>query len=629
VIANAIGVRTIDVVKLLIKMNECPTSSETFLNNDLVDEVVRDFGRIPKRGMGPIKDISPRAVPEDLTKFPVRSPVVAIMGHVDHGKTTLLDALRGSDIAAKEFGGITQRMAAFSVQTPHSPRPVTFIDTPGHAAFAKMRQRGADVTDIAVLVVAADEGIQEQTIQAIEYIQNSDVPMVVAITKCDKRGADPEKVRLQLNSRGVHMQKYGGDVLDVEVSAVEAEGLEDLIENILYTAEELGLNTDPTGPGEAEILDVRKEPHRGVVASCVLRLGSIKKGDAMIAGQAWGRMKHLFDEKGNIVQGVAPGMPFEVTGWEATPEPGDEMIICPDLAKAKSYASLRKLRASSASADKIFGHKQRQEIRDRELMQKDRIMAAQLGLDPAKFVRKQQELRAQFRVKEIPVFLKADAGGSLEAIKDSLSTLPHDEIKLRILRSDVGIISEQDIREAAMLDPKAMCIGFNAPLTPALKEFASKESVEINNFQIIYSLMDWVRVALGKHLTPREHIKVLAEALVQQIFPMVTRGETIYISGCLVTSGIFKKRISQVVRNGKIIGESTIRTLRHMKDDAKEITSGKECGIMLADDSITIQEGDIIQNIVKSYHQRVLGEPLVSKGVKGKEEPDDDEGEPL
>lgn len=593
-----------------------------FLNNDLVDEVVRDFGRVPKRGHTSTKDIVARTIPEDMSAYPVRSPVVAIMGHVDHGKTTLLDALRGSDIAGKEFGGITQRMAAFAVKTAHSARPVTFIDTPGHAAFAKMRQRGADVTDIAVLVVAADEGIQEQTLQAIEYIQNSEVPMVVALTKCDKKNADPEKVRLQLNSRGVHMAKYGGDVLDVEVSALDKEGLDDLIENILYTAEELGLNTDPTGPGEAEILDVRKETHRGVISSCVMRLGSVKKGDAMIAGNAYGRVKHLFDENGQIVKEVKPGMPFEVNGWEVTPEPGDELIICEDLAKAKSYASYRKLRASNVAANSVFGQKQRQEIRDRELEQKDRIMAAELGLDPQKFVRKQQDLRAKFRVKEIPLFLRADGGGSLEAIKDSLATLPQDEIRLRILRSDVGVITEQDVREAAMLDPKAMCIGFNAPLTSAVKEFASKEQVELNNFQIIYSLMDWIRVSLGKHLTPREHIKIIAEALVQQIFPVTSRGETIHIAGCLVTSGTFKKRLSQVVRNGKIVGESTVRTLRHMKDDAKEITSGKECGIMLADDSVIIKEGDIIQNIVKSYHTRILGEPLVSKGQK---KPDDDE----
>ena len=627
ILAPALGVRTIDILKVLIKMNECPKSSEVFLNNDLVDMVVREFGRFPRRGSNSTKDISSRPVPDDLSQFPVRTPVVAIMGHVNHGKTTLLDALRGSDIAAKEFGSITQRMAAFSVKVPQTDKPVTFIDTPGHAAFAKMRQRGADVTDIAVLVVAADEGVQEQTEQAMKYIEESGCPMVVAITKCDKRGADPEKVRLQLNSKGVHMAKYGGDVLDVEVSAMDHEGLDELLESILYTAEELGLNTDPTGAGEAEILDVRKEDHRGVIASCVLRLGSVKKGDAMIAGSAWGRIKHIFDENGKIVKEVKPGMPFEVNGWEVTPEPGDEIIICADMNKAKNYAAHRKVRSSNSAAERAFARKQRMELQEKELEQKDRIQAAELGHDPAKFIRKQQMIREKFRVKEIPLFLKADSGGSLEAIRDSLGTLPQDEVRLLILRSDVGTLLEQDIREAAMLDPKAICIGFNTPLTSSLKDIASREGVDINNFQIIYSLIDWMRIALGKFLKPREHIKILAEAYVNQIFRVTTRGDTIHIAGCLVTSGTFRKRLCQVVRDGKIIAESPVRTLRHLKDDVKEITSGKECGIMLTNDTALIQEGDLIQNITKTYHPRILGEPLVSKGQKVEEGDNEEEEE--
>lgn len=622
--ASALSVRTIDILKLLIKMNECPTSSEVFLNNDLVDMVVREYGRVPRRGSTAVKDISARTLPDDLSSFPPRTPVVAIMGHVNHGKTTLLDALRGSDIADKEFGGITQRMAAFAVKTKHNSLPITFIDTPGHAAFAKMRQRGADVTDVAILVVAADEGIEEQTTQAIKYIEESGCPMIVAITKCDKRGADPEKVRLSLNSAGIHMAKYGGEVMDVEVSARDGEGLEELLETILYQAEDIGLNTPNTGPGEAEILDVRKEDHRGVIASCVLRLGEIKKGDAIIAGSAWGRVKHLWDENGKIVKEVKPGMPFEVSGWEDVPEPGEEILVCPDLAKAKSYAAHRKLRASSSDADKSFARKQRQELRERELEQRDRIQAAELGYDPAKFLRKQQILREKFKIKEVPLFLKADGGGSLEAIKDSLATLPSDEVRLRILRADVGLLHDQDIKEAAMLDPKAMCIGFNAPLTTPLRELASREGVEINNFQIIYSLMDWMRIALGKHLKPREHVKIISEAVVQQIFPVTIRGEVVSIAGCLVTSGTFKKRLSQVVRDGKIISESTVRTLRHMKDDAKEITSGKECGIMMAENSTLIQAGDVIQNISKTYHPRILGEPIVSKGPKGSDEEDEE-----
>lgn len=626
--AVALGVRTIDVLKLLIKMDECPASSEVYLNNDLVDMVVREYGRIPRRGTATAKDITARVLPDDLSGFPTRTPVVAIMGHVNHGKTTLLDALRGSDIAAKEFGGITQRMAAFAVKTKQNPRPITFIDTPGHAAFAKMRQRGADVTDIAVLVVAADEGIEEQTTQAIKYIEESGCPMIVAITKCDKRGANAEKIRLALNSAGIHMAKYGGEIMDVEVSATEGEGLEELLETIMYQAEDIGLNTDHKGPGEAEILDVRKEDHRGVIASCVLRLGEFKKGDAIIAGNAWGRVKHIWDENGKIVKEVKPGMPFEVSGWEETPEPGDEIIVCPDLAKAKLYASHRKLRASSAEADKTFARKQRLEIRERELEQRDRLQAAELGFDPAKFIRKQQSLRDKFKIKEVPLFLRADGGGSLEAIKDSLASLPSDEVKLRIIRADVGLILEQDVKEAAMFDPvKAMCVGFNAPLTPSLKELASREGVEVNNFQIIYSLIDWMRVALGKHLPPREHVKVNAEAVVQQIFPVTVRGEVLYIAGCLVTSGTFKKRLSQLVRNGEIMSESTVRTLRHMKDDAKEITSGKECGIMLAENSALVKAGDLIQNISKTYHPRILGEPLVSKAKKADDEDEDEDYE--
>lgn len=605
-LAATLGIRTIDVLKVLIKLNECPKSSEEVLDKDLADMVVMDFGRIPFREVRNTFNIVPRLVPEDNKKYPLRTPIVTVMGHVNHGKTTLLDTIRTANVASQEAGGITQRMAAFLVKVSESNEHITFIDTPGHEAFAIMRQRGANVTDIAILVVAADEGVKEQTIQAIKYIEESGCRIIVAITKCDKINADPEKVRLQLNSHNIHLAKYGGEIFDVEVSAFENRGIKDLQDLILMVAGGMDLHADPTGLAESDILDVNKDYFHGTFASCILRLGSLKKGLPMIAGLAYGKAKQIFDESGNIVdpEKIKPGMPFSLNGWEITPVPGEQILFAQKYELVKLAFQQRKI----ISLSKSIYDSQKIEAMEKEITQKDRMQAVELGLDQKKFVRKQKELRDSLKAKEIPLFLKADSIGSIEAIVDGLKKLPSDEVKLRILRPSIGVISVQDVIEAGLITPKGIVVGFNSSLGSEVLDAAIKNEVDVKNFQIYYHLIDWIKEVLSKHLKPQEIIKVLSEAKVLEIFRFIMRGKNTLVAGCLVTSGIFRKKTSQIIRDGSMVHECTIRSLKHVKEEAKEITSGKECGIIIGGDNFEPQVDDIIQNIERTYQSRKLGE---------------------
>ncbi|XP_049850001.1 translation initiation factor IF-2-like [Schistocerca gregaria] len=606
-LASAIGVRTVDVLKVLIRMNECPTTSDAFLNSELVDLIVTEFGRVPVRGKNVEDDIYPRELPEDLSAYPRRSPVVTIMGHVNHGKTTLLDALRGSNICSEEKAGITQRIAAFSVKVAAYDTTITFIDTPGHAAFSRMRQRGARVTDIAVLMVAADSGVQEQTEQTIRYIQETGCEVIVAINKCDKPNADTKRVRYQLAEKGVILEQFGGDVLDVEISALKKQGLDALLEAILLKAEELDLRADPTGFAEADILDVRKHHFHGIVANCILRLGSLKKGDAMIAGRGYGTVKRLLDENDNAITTVKPGEPFSVLGWDVGPNPGDELISCDSYKKVKSAAAYRHSCICDVTTERYYNELQSEQLQEKELEQRDQLHAVELGSDPLEYAQQQKILREQSRVKIVPFSIHADSAGSFEFIEDALNSFPQNEVKARITKTTVGKITERDIVEASLVENKVSIIGFNVSITEKARVLAQQEKIAVQCFQVVYPLINWAKEILSKHLKPREVINVLATAKVLQVFTVKIEKKLVKIAGCHVVSGTFKKKLCQILRHDRVVFEGPIRQLRHLKTEVKQISPGMECGVYMGL-NVEFEVDDVINNIERVYVPRTLEE---------------------
>lgn len=606
-LAALLNTRAVDIVKILIKLNSCPNSSEEYLDNTLVDIICEEYERNPVRGTLFDKDRFPRPEPEDPSIYPRRAPIVALMGHVDHGKTTLLDALRKSNITKTEVGGITQRISSFStpVTKDHS---ITFIDTPGHAAFARMRKRGAHITDIAVLVVAADEGVQEQTHQTIRYIQEVECPFVVAISKCDKPNANPDKVRTQLSSMGIVFARYGGDIHDVEISSLKGDGLEELKETLLLVAEEHEITADRAGYAEADILDVKKQDHRGLITSCIISVGTLKKGDYFVAGLGWGKVKGLFSFDGKPIKEALPGMPIDVSGWEIEPIPGDQLLVVKNEKEAKNIADLRRADNEKKVNDYAYLVKQREQFKMIELEQKDRMQAVMLGLDPDVFVSKQLKVRESLKLKEVTVVIKADGAGSIEAIEDAVSQIPQDEVYLRIIRTSVGTVSEDDVNQASMIEPHCHILGFNVKPTPKVKRLAQDKGVTIQCFDIIYSLVDWIKDRMSKQLSMAEESVILAQARVLQIFSIRLKGIKVNIAGCHIEKGTFKRGLARVVRDGEVIHEGPIRSLRHEKNDVKEIGLGKECGISFGKDFDEFEENDVIQVVEIRYVPRKIGE---------------------
>lgn len=527
------------------------------------------------------------------------------MGHIDHGKTTLLDTLRNAQ--TKEVGGITQRVSCFSTKVTKD-HTITFIDTPGHAAFSRMRQRGANITDIAILVVAADEGVQEQTQQAIKFIQDAGCPFIVAINKCDKPNADPKKVRLQLNSLGIELAEFGGHVYDVEVSALKKQGIENLKETILLVAEENLITGDREGLAEANVLDVKKEDFRGVVVTCIVSVGTLKKGDAYVAGLGWGKIKNMYSMDGKPVQSALPGVPVEITGVEIECLPGDQLLVVENEEVAKQVCNMRIIEKEKKVNDYAYLLKQREAFKLKEIMQKDRIQAVQLGLDPDAFIIRQAKLRESLKAKEVPFILKADHSSSLEAVEDAISKLPRDEVYARIIRAEIGPITEDDVNQASILENKVRLMGFNIKVNPKTMKLAQQRNVTIKTFNIIYSLMDWVKQELSQYLTPAEESVIIAEARVEQIFKITFQNKDLNVAGSKIERGTFKRGIARVVRDGKVIYEGHLRSLRHEKQDVKSVGPGMECGISFGKDFDDFKVGDLIQNVEKRETPRKIGE---------------------
>ncbi len=559
-LANRMAERSADVIKALMRMGVMATINQV-LDADTAELVVTEFGHKLKRVSEADVElglVGQQDAPETLQPRP---PVVTIMGHVDHGKTSLLDALRDTDVAAGEAGGITQHIGAYQVTLTGGQR-ITFIDTPGHQAFTQMRARGANATDIVVLVVAADDGIKEQTVEAIRHARVAKVPIIVAINKMDKPDANPEKVRQELLQHEIVVEELGGDVLDVEVSATKKTGLDKLEEAILLQAEILDLKANATRPADGIVIEAKLERGRGPVATVLIKRGMLKVGDIFVSGSEWGRVRALLDDRGNQIKEAGPAAPVEVLGLNGVPLAGDDFVVAEDEGQARDIAAFRQRRRREQQAAQGARGTLEQ-------------MFSQIAAGAA---------------KELAVVVKSDVQGSLEAIVGSLEKLSTDEVKLRVLHSAVGGINESDIILAKASN--AVIIGFNVRANPQARDLARRDGVEIRYYSIIYDVIDDMRKALGGMLAPTLRERFLGNATIREVFNISKVGK---VGGCMVTEGIVKRGARvRLLRDNVVIHEGSLKTLKRFKDEVREVKEGYECG-MAFENYQDIQVGDVIE----------------------------------
>ena len=545
-LANRMAERATDVIKTLMKMDVMATINQA-IDADTAELVVSEFGHNLKRVSDSDVEIGLRGSDDDAAESLMpRAPVVTVMGHVDHGKTSLLDALRETDVAGREAGGITQHIGAYQV-TMVSGDKITFVDTPGHAAFTDMRARGAKVTDIVVLVVAADDGIMPQTIEAISHAKAAEVPIIVAINKMDVENANADRVRQELLQHDLVVEEMGGEVITVEVSAKERTNLDKLEEMIVLQSELLDLRSNPTRPAEGVVVESKMERGRGSVATILVQRGTMKTGDIIVAGGEWGRVRALVDDHGKSVSEAGPAVPIEVLGLNGTPEAGDEVAAVENEARAREVTEFRRRREKDA-----------------------RAAAGARGTLEQMF-----EKIGQGEAQTLPVVLKADAHGSVEAICAAMDKMSTDEVKVQILHSGVGGINESDVTLAHASG--GFVIGFNVRANPQARDLARVESVDVRYYSIIYNVIDDLRQALSGMLSPtlREHLLGYAEIL--EVFNVSKVGK---IAGCMVTEGMVKRGSSvRLLRDDVVIHEGELSQLKRFKDDVKEVKEGTECGM--------------------------------------------------
>ena len=561
-LANRMAERGADVVKKLFGMGVVATINQT-IDGDTAQLVVEEFGHRVKRVFeGSVEDalVQPPSVQGGGNPV-ARAPVVTIMGHVDHGKTSLLDALRTGNVAAGEAGGITQHIGAYRV-THGKNSSITFLDTPGHEAFTAMRQRGATVTDIVVLVVAADDGVKPQTIEAISHAKAAKAPIIVAINKMDAPGADPERVKNELLSYELIAESMGGDVQTVEVSALKKTNLDVLLEAITLQAEIMELKADPKEPARGTVVEAKQIVGRGSVATVLVQSGTLKQGDIFVAGQEWGRVKAMTDESGSKLKQAGPAVPVEVLGFQSTPKAGDEFIVLADDAKAREIAEYRQTKAreeqlagaSRTSLDQMFA-----KIKDGE-------------------------------AAELPIVVKADVHGSLEAIAQSMGQLSTDEVKVTILHSGVGAIAESDVNLA--YSSGGMVIGFNVRANPQARDLAKREGVDIRYYSVIYGIIEDVTALLSGLLAPDVQEVFLGRAEVREIFSISRVGR---VAGVMVTEGEVRRGSKvRILRDDIVVYEGSLRFLKRHKDDAREVRQGFECG-MTFENFGDIHKGDMVE----------------------------------
>ncbi len=559
-LANRMAERAADVVKELMKQGIMATVTQS-IDAETAELVTLEFGHKVQR-------VSESDVEEGLTgsedseaHLRPRPPVVTVMGHVDHGKTSLLDAIRATDVASGESGGITQHIGAYQIETK-SGNLITFIDTPGHEAFTEMRLRGANTTDIVVLVVAADDSVMAQTIEAINHAKAAGCPVIVAVNKCDKPEAQPQRVRNDLLQHEIITEDFGGEVLCMDVSAHTGMGLDKLEEAIMLQAELLELRANPDRPAEGTVVEAKVERGRGSVATVLVQRGTLNVGDIFVAGAESGRVRALLNERGQQLKQALPGQPVEILGLNGTPMSGDMFVVVESESRAREIAEYRKRR-----------------IRDKEAAVTARGSVEQM-----------LTAIAAGEAEELPVVIKTDVHGSLEAIRAAFEKLATEQVRVRILTGGVGAISESDVSLAAASN--AMVIGFNVRAIPQARDLAKRDGIEIRYHSIIYELIDEVKGAMGGLLSPEQQESFIGYAEIRQVFSVSKQGK---VAGCMVTEGIIKRGCKvRLLRDNVVIHEGSLKTLRRFKDEVKDVRESMECG-MAFDNYSDIQEGDMIE----------------------------------
>ena len=572
-LANRMAERAVDVIKLLMKQGHMAQINDV-IDADTAQLLAEELGHTVKRVAESDVEEGLFDAADDPTALAPRPPVVTVMGHVDHGKTSLLDAIRSTEVAAGEAGGITQHIGAYQVTAP-SGNKITFIDTPGHAAFTAMRARGARVTDIVVLVVAADDGVMPQTVEAINHAKAAKVPIIVAINKIDRPDAKPERVRNELLQHEIQVESLGGDVLDVEVSAIKKLNIERLLEAIGLQAEILDLRADPLRAAEGTVIEARLDRGRGPVATVLVQRGTLRGSDIIVAGAEWGRVRALVSDSGLPVEAAGPSMPVEVLGFNGTPEAGDRLAVVDSEARAR-------------------------EVTDYRARQKrDKVAARATGMRSS-LEQMMSQLKTAGR-KEFPLVIKADVQGSLEAITGALEKLGTKEVGARVLHASVGGITESDVTLAEASG--AAIIGFNVRAHKEAREAAEQAGIEIRYYNVIYDLVDDVKKAMSGLLAPAVRESTLGSATILEIFKVSKVGN---VAGCRVTDGVVERGANvRLVRDNVVVHEGKLSQLKRFKDDAREVVAGQECG-MAFENYQDMRVGDVIECFRVETVQRTL-----------------------
>jgi translation initiation factor IF-2 len=564
-LANRMTERGVDVIRLLMKQGAMHKITDV-IDADTAQLVAEEMGHTVKRVAESDVEEGLFDTPDTDETLVSRPPVVTIMGHVDHGKTSLLDAIRKTHVVSGEAGGITQHIGAYQVTTPAGAK-VTFIDTPGHAAFTAMRARGAKVTDIVVLVVAADDGVMPQTVEAINHAKAAKVPLIVAINKIDKSDANPDRVRSELLQYEIQVESLGGETLEIEVSAKTGQGLDTLLDAIALQAEVLDLKANPDRVAEGTVIEAKLDRGRGPVATVLVQRGTLRTGDIIVAGAEWGRVRALISDTGAQIKEAAPSLPVEVLGFNGTPEAGDRVAVVESEARAREITDYR------------------------ERQKRDRLAARGAGSGAGRSLAEMmRELKEGAGRKEFPLVVKGDVQGSVEAIVGSLEKVGNDEVRARVLSSGVGAITESDVTLAQASG--AVVIGFNVRAHKEAREAAERAGVEIRYYSIIYNLMDDVKDAMSGLLAPTLRETMLGNAQILEIFNVSKVGK---IAGCRVTDGTIERGANvRLIRDGVVVHEGKLAQLKRFKDDAKEVVAGQECG-MSFENYQDMRAGDVIE----------------------------------
>ncbi len=571
-LANRMAERAADVVKSLMKMGMMVTMNQA-IDADTAELVIEEFGHKAIRvSDADVEQVIDQVKDTDDNLLP-RPPIVTIMGHVDHGKTSLLDAIRKANVVSGEAGGITQHIGAYQVQTDAGAK-ITFLDTPGHAAFTSMRSRGAQVTDIVILVVAADDAVMPQTIEAIAHAKAAKVPMIVAINKVDKYDANPQKVRTDLLQHEIVVEAMSGDVQDVEVSAKTGLGLDTLLEAIALQAELLELRANPKRAASGAVIEAKLDVGRGPVATVLVQNGTLRKGDIFVVGEQWGKVRALINDQGETVAEAGPSVPVEVLGLSGTPSAGDTLNVVETEAQAREIADYREKAA------------------------KDKRAAAGAATTLEQLMAK---AKADLTVAELPILIKADVQGSAEAIVQAMEKIGNDEVRVRVLHSGVGAITDTDVGLAEA--SKAPIIGFNVRANASARQSANQKGVEIRYYSIIYDLVDDIKAAASGLLKAEVRETFIGYATIKEVFKVTGVGQ---VAGCLVTEGVARRSAGvRLLRDSVVIHEGTLKTLKRFKDEVKEVQSGQECG-MAFERYEDIRPGDVIEIFEREEVQRTL-----------------------